>query len=252
MQPFTAPLTGDAVATLRTELDAHGFACLPDAVNPDFLARVRERVDAMLDTNGHRYFSIIQPQKVEGGAFAEIAEYPEFMALMKRLVRDEHSQRAVDESELYNVLRVIAGDEAATRAFEFHYDATVLTVLMPLFIPSGPPDKAGDLVAFPNARGYRRSAIGNIIEKTLLQNPLAFRYYKHRYGAGTRNVVKLQPGNLYFFWGYRTLHGNLPCAAGAKRATLLFHFGNPHAGDTLTRTVLKVRKVREARRLRAA
>lgn len=252
MTPLTYALDDAVEARLGAELDRDGLACLPDVVDPAFLARCRAKVDGLIAARGARYFSVIQPQEAEGGAFAEIASDPGFAQLMDRLVRRQHSDAAADGSSLYSVLRVIAGPDAATRAFEFHYDATVLTVLMPLFIPGGAPDRAGDLVAMPNARGYRRSTLVNLAEKALLQNPLAYKVYQRRYGAGGRNVVHLKPGNLYFFWGYRTFHGNLPCEAGAKRATLLFHYGDPHAGDRLTGAVLKMRRLREGRRLNAA
>jgi hypothetical protein len=34
-----------------------------------------------------------------------------------------------------------------------------------------------------------------------------------------------QTHGLYLIWGYRSLHGNMPCESGAVRATLLLHFG---------------------------
>jgi hypothetical protein len=40
--------------------------------------------------------------------------------------------------------------------------------------------------------------------------------------------VKMQPGNLYLFWGYRTIHTNEPCDPDKVRATALFHYANPH------------------------
>jgi hypothetical protein len=88
----------------------------------------------------------------------------------------------------------------------------------------------------------------NLIEKALLQNPLANRLYKRRYGSGLHDVLKLAPGNLYFFWGYRTLHGNLPAEANTRRATLLFHYGDPHRGSIVTKTILKLKWLREKAR----
>lgn len=252
MSTLTASLGAETEDKLFDELQDKGFTCLPNAVDPLFLQKVRHTVDALIEERGHRYFTIIQPQKQQGGPFAEMVETPGFVDLLRNLSRRSHSEAAVEDFELYNVLRVIAGQDAAKTAFEFHYDATVLTVLMPIFIPGGAPDKAGDLVAMPNRRDYRSSALVNLGEKVIMQNPLAFKYYGARYGSGKRNVQQLKPGNLYFFNGYRTFHGNLPCEAGAKRATLLFHFGNPHAGDRLTKAVLKVRKIREERRLHAS
>lgn len=237
---------------LFSDLSEKGFVCVENAIDPAFLQQCRGQVEGLLDSRGERFFSIIQPQKEVGGAFVTMAEAPGFVDLLRNIARRAHSEAAVRDFELYNVLRVIAGKEASRGAFEFHYDATVLTVLMPLFIPEGAPGTTGELIAIPNNRGYRASPLINIAEKAFLQNPLAFRYYAHRYGAAKRNVHRLKPGNLYFFWGYRTFHGNLPCTSGDTRATLIFHFGDPHAGSGLTQAVVKLRKIREERRLNAA
>jgi hypothetical protein len=232
-----------------SDLQKTGLACLENVIDADFLKQARSEVERQLEARGEKYFSLIQPWKNrEFHVFREIGTDSAFLELMKNLSRRGHSEDAVEDYELYNVLRVIAGPETATKAFQFHYDATVLTVLMPLFIPGGAPDKAGDLVALPNHRPYRRSSVVNLIEKALLQNPLANRLYKRRYGSGLHDVLKLAPGNLYFFWGYRTLHGNLPAEANKRRATLLFHYGDPHRGSIVTKTILKLKWLREKAR----
>jgi hypothetical protein len=234
------------------DLQRTGLACLENAVSPEYLQLCRARVEALLHEKGERYFSIIQPWKESPSfPFDVIATDDAFLTLMRNLSIRGHSAESVEGQELYNVLRVIAGTDSGTRAFEFHYDATVVTVLMPLFIPTGEPDKSGDLVALPLNRGYRASALFNIAEKILLQNPIAYKIYGWRFGKGGRNVVKLKPGNLYFFWGYRTLHGNLPCEPNQRRATLLFHYGDPHRGDLLTKGIVKLRGLRERMRLAA-
>ena len=38
----------------------------------------------------------------------------------------------------------------------------------------------------------------------------------------------MKPGNVYLFWGYRSLHANLPVDSLYTRATLLYHFGDVH------------------------
>jgi hypothetical protein len=102
-------------------------------------------------------------------------------------------------------------------------------MLVPLFIPSAGAGMSGELVVFPNRRPFRRSAIVNVFEKVFAQN----RFYRKRIirnfnRAPEKYSVQLIPGNVYLFWGYRTLHGNLRCAPDTVRATLLLHYGNPH------------------------
>lgn len=123
---------------------------------------------------------------------------------------------------------------------------------MPLFIPDGEPGTAGDLIVFPNLRRIRKSVLINLFEKVLWQNKLASLLLRkesvRRLMGGKR--VRLKPGNLYLFWGYRTLHGNEPCNIDQLRSTAIFHLGNPHRNSLATAMILKLRRFREERNLR--
>jgi hypothetical protein len=141
--------------------------------------------------------------------------------------------------ELLNVLRVVPGDKSAGQALNFHYDAEIVTALVPIDIPDGPPEKAGHLVAIPNLRKVRKYVIYNMLEKSLLQNKVAGKLISF-FALRKKNqkyIYKLVPGNIYFFWGYRTLHANLPVESKEMRSTLLFHFGNPHKNSLIVRFI---------------
>jgi len=53
----------------------------------------------------------------------------------------------------------------------------------------------------------------------------------------------MKPGNVYLFWGYRSLHANLPVDPSYTRAPLLYHsscagdyirYGSIHIHSTVT------------------
>jgi hypothetical protein len=50
--------------------------------------------------------------------------------------------------------------------------------------------------------------------------------------------IRMKPGSLYFFWGYRSVHTNEPCDPDKLRATALFHYGDPHQ-DSRTRALIR-------------
>ena len=109
----------------------------------------------------------------------------------------------------------------------FHYDASVVTMLVPIMIPDGDTGASGELVIFPNNRPFRRLVATNICEKVLMQNM----YYRRRASRRIhpeQNVFQLKPGSAYLFWGYRAFHAHMPSAPNAPRVTLLLHYGNPH------------------------
>ena len=79
-----------------------------------------------------------------------------------------------------------------------------------------------------------------MIEKTLLHNTVSQKLVAFAVRRGWLRPIrlKLEPGNLYLFSGYRSLHANDECDPAMLRATALFHFGNPHHDSLLARLVL--------------
>jgi hypothetical protein len=254
MQPFVFELTCDVENTLYQQLEDTGFACLENIIHPDYLLTCQKHIDELIEIQGARYFSLIQPWKEEKSAFAPIASHSQFTKLLSNLCVKSAGEECVKDFDIYNVLRVIAGPHKTNhkQSFKFHYDATVITALMPLRLPEDAPgNEAGHLIAVPNFRPLRRSVLLNFLEKGLLQNPWTRKYLGKKLlsYSDERHIFKLKPGNLYFFWGYRTPHANLPVRSNAVRATMLFHFGDPHKNSLITKSVLAIRRFREQRNL---
>jgi hypothetical protein len=254
IQPFVFELTSDIENTLYQQLEATGFACLESIICPEYLLKCQKHIDELIEIHGARYFSLIQPWKDDKSAFAPIASNRQFIKLLSNLCERSAGEECVKDFDIYNVLRVIAGPHKTNnkQSFKFHYDATVITALMPLCLPKGvPTNEAGHLIAIPNFRPLRHSVILNLLEKSFLQNSWTGRYLGKkllRY-PDERHIFRLKPGNLYFFWGYRTLHANLPVRSNSVRATMLFHFGDPHKNSLITKCVLAIRRFREQRNL---
>jgi hypothetical protein len=73
-----------------------------------------------------------------------------------------------------------------------------------------------------------------LIDKILLDNALTQWILRRMAKTNPRFVkVAMTPGDLYFFWGYRSVHTNAPCDADKVRATALFHYVDPHRESRL-------------------
>ena len=79
-------------------------------------------------------------------------------------------------------------------------------------------------------RGIRPAYLLNAADKVLLDNPLTQKLLRFSVERRALKPVRItmKPGNLYFFWGYRSIHANEPCDPERVRATALFHYANPH------------------------
>jgi hypothetical protein len=223
-----------SIAELAIELDRTGFVCLEGVVSEDWMRDARADVESNLARYGQNDICIINPAKESGTPAARFVSDAAVRATMCGLASARCPREVAEAEEIETVLRVLAGPERAATSFAFHYDATVITMLVPLFIPEAGPGRSGELIVFPNARPFRRSALMNIADKITVQNPLYRKRMERKMKrAPEKYAVVLKPGNAYLFWGYRTYHGNGPCATSTLRATLLVHYGDPHHGSPL-------------------
>jgi hypothetical protein len=233
-----------SIGELAQVLDRSGFVCVENVVSPGWLEDARESVKSSLLKYGENDFCIIHPNKQTDTPAHRFVSDPAVRSIMEGLALARCPQGISAQEEIYSVLRVLAGPEREASSYAFHYDAAVVTMLVPLFIPAVGPGRSGELVVFPNRRPFRSSVMINMLEKVSMQN----RHYRKRImrelnSAPDKYTVLLKPGNIYLFWGYRTFHGNLPCAPNAVRATLLLHYGNPHGGSPALAAVKKVRRL---------
>jgi hypothetical protein len=106
-----------------------------------------------------------------------------------------------------------------------------VTALIPIHIPTS--GVAGDLLMYPNTRKVHSTYFRNAVDKVLLDNRFTQKLLKSalRSTRWSPMRIKMVPGNLYFFWGYRSIHTNEPCDPDKVRATALFHFANPHKAN---------------------
>lgn len=230
-------------------LDRTGWVCLENVISDDWLARARDHVRSLINRHGEKYFIIIRPADEEGSPPRELACHPLMQAMLRDVTRLGYARGAVEWEEIYNTLRVVAGPDGHRGSREFHYDASVVTALVPIFIPEPGNGHCGDLAIFTNKRGYR-NLFANLIEKAVVQSRPYRRMMARKVDDDLEaNRRMLRPGNVYLFWGYRSYHGNLPCAANTLRATMLLHHGNPHGRRVVLEGFRTLRRMIETRRL---
>ena len=233
-----------SIPEVAETLDRTGFVCLENVISPDWLQGAQENIRSRLAEYGEHDLCIIRPSSETDTPAHRLVNDPTVRAILENLAVARCPRGVAENDEIYSVLRVLAGPEREATSFKFHYDAAVVTMLVPLFIPTEGAGRSGELVLFPNRRPFRRSVMLNIFEKVITQN----RFYRNRIlrefnRAPEKYSVQLKPGNVYLFWGYRTFHGNGPCAPNTVRATLLLHYGNPHGGNPVLTAVKSVRRI---------
>jgi hypothetical protein len=239
--PLNLPdIPDDQIDTLAKDIEKSGFAVLPSYVGSDLLAHLRDLVGGLVAASGGEYTVRTGREEMTNTLLDAIGRTPSFVQLMRGLY-EKTCGKPAPEQDLYQVLRCLMGKTGAQHAYFFHYDSYVVTALLPIVTPT--EGNTGDLLMRPNFRSVRSTYMANLLDKLLVDNKWAQVFFRRRAIARKSFVkVKIIPGNLYLFWGYRSVHANEACDIDKVRATALFHFGDPHADSTLREFIRKQRR----------
>ena len=212
-------------------VQARGYARLPDVVGSEWLSAARRYASTINRRDTHEVLleglssedSVIVDDLLSDSRLRDFLESVAVGLHPRCDPRDRHLDVSV---------RIVNGPDPAQPPLWFHYDATVVTMVIPVDIPVAGPGNSGELALFPNRRPFRRLATTNIVEKMVMQSDA----YRRRVSAvEAATVVPLEPGSAYVFSGYRSYHATMPCPAGTRRVTVLLHYKDAHSGSRLLR-----------------
>jgi hypothetical protein len=229
--PFTA--IDAAPRDVADLIDRTGSACLPAVIPTDWLTTVRAHADQVAVDGTHEV--MLEDLDVHGPDFADqLAASIPLRSFLEDLARIAFPAANPVDRRINCTMRVINGTDVDESPLWFHFDATVVTMVIPVVIPDADRGQSGELVISPKSRPHRRLAATNVVDKFVAQSDA----YRRRFIRGLDperdlNIVALQPGNAYVFWGYRSYHATMPCAAGSRRVTVIVHYKDVHQGSRL-------------------
>lgn len=225
-------LSDQQISSLVQDIDRDGYAVLIRYISQPDLDDLRHFVRESVAAAGNKYTMISGPGPVAETALGKMASSPALRRTCMRLYEIATSKPA-SVQPYYQILRCLVGSSSRGHSMVFHFDSYVLTLLLPIEVPAG--NDSGELIVLPNVRPIRRWYASNLVDKILLDNPLTQRILRGMAKSRPDRFVRipLVPGNLYFFWGYRSIHTNAPCDVDKIRATALFHYADPHRDSNL-------------------
>jgi len=229
---FRSTITHQEALRVAADIERQGYGALPGFVSQDELEPLRSIARVGAQQSRGEYFYLTRLTDVSGTVLAELAQSTCFKNFCKNLYEMATGDTA-PEDNFFFVFRCLQGASGQRHSYQFHYDSHILTALLPVEIPESGPK--GDLVLFPHVRPIRRRYYSSVLDKLALANKLSqttLRAAARRRRLGAI-AIRLQPGTVYFFWGYRSIHANEPCEPGKLRVTALFHYGDPHRNSSL-------------------
>ena len=220
------------VARIASDMDELGFGVLPNYISSQDLEPARALAVDAVRAAGDEYVCFRNADALAGTVLGELPESDEFKEICRRLYECGNDATA-PEVKFYQIYRCLKGATGQRHSNRFHYDSYVLTALLPVAIPE--EGRRGDLLLVPNIRRIRRLYLLNVLDRFLVGSRIA--QIILRLAARRRSprmvAIRLEPGTMYFFWGYRSIHTNEPCEVDTLRATALFHYGDPHENSRI-------------------
>ena len=220
------------IHALVETIEHSGYAVIDQYITADDLDDLQQFVGGAVEKAGNSSVILKGHGPVADTALGRIAYSPAIKRLCMRAYEQLTSQPGPD-SKYYQILRCLTGETAQEHSMIFHFDSFVLTLLLPIAVPEGKDN--GELIVLPNIRPVRRWYTSNLFDKVLLDNAFTQWLLRSMIRKGSKRFVRiaLEPGKLYLFWGYRSVHANAPCDVDKIRATALFHYADPHSSSAL-------------------
>jgi hypothetical protein len=218
------------IERLIEDIEAEGFARIPGFVSREELSRAQDAVRQRISGNGGESVMVAGEEPT--------ASVLPAMKRAEQIGRDICSRVAiasVEPQSSHPVIRCLGGRSIGAHSLLFHYDSNVVTALIPVIIPA--QGRTGDLILLPNRRPLRSHYARNLVDKFTVDNPLSQWLLRRLYTRRSSRLrrLRLAPGDLYLFWGYRSLHTNEAVDEGEVRSTAIVHCGYVHRNSRLRR-----------------
>ncbi|POF31076.1 hypothetical protein [Roseibium marinum] len=229
---WLSTLSDSDIGSIVSQINTEGIYSAPEFLSKDELLHMQEFVSAAIEKAGNKTVSL-KKDEASDTRLNELVDSSEFSDFIFRLYSTGFGTPPPN-LDCYQILRCLTGESAAAHSWKFHYDSYMITALVPIVVPS--KGMRGDFLIIPNTRHMRSSYALNLLDKVLLDNALTQKMLRRRISDGQRvKRISLTPGNLYLFWGYRSIHTNEAVDDEMVRATVLFHYADPHTGSFLKR-----------------
>jgi hypothetical protein len=138
------------IDNLVRDMEHNGYGILEDYLNQMNIAAAQEFVRAEAQKHDGRYFSYRGSAPVAGSILERLGHSREFRSIFER-VFERGLGRPPSSDALFQVLRCLKGDSGQKESFRYHFDAYVVTALVPIEIPTE-GRWHGDLLMYPNIR----------------------------------------------------------------------------------------------------
>lgn len=204
---------------IQRRLDEVGIATLPNFFTPAALQRMRDEVQAKYEIClGGPTLKPLYAEELAGTSFHEMAK-SDFVQDVCNVILESFGYK-IEKPDVYPVLNVLEGPKGLRNVNVFHFDATFITLAVPVVMPGPDATLRGPFRIWPNVRAFSTSWLKNKFFWRIMRLPRLRDRFRQL-------SVDFVPGNLYFFYGFRSWHGIGEFDGAQLRANCLINAGGP-------------------------
>ena len=225
---------------LINDLNNYGYAEIDNFLTKDEHSQILTFLEEKKNRFKNNNFSL-SDEELNLDIFKKIFNKHDFKTLFTEILNFNKINVKIEGRQLHTVLGYRTGNKNPKKTIPmYHFDAYLITILIPIIVPPQKEKYKGELLIYPNLRKIHKFMITNFIIKILTQN-FIFRYLINF--SFFKNFFKMHKLNLnlnkiFFFYGYRSMHGVESIGLNVKRSTLLYHIYNPHLDTFLDNLIL--------------
>ncbi len=236
------------IEAIKENINKDGFHCLKDFINQDNLEVLKKFVDQKLKENNYQYF-FLTSESDSNNLLNDEKFFENIESLLKNITLS-FNYKLRENEKLYKVLRVVTGRKSQKVSLDFHFDAHLLTLLIPIYIPNTENSDNGNLIIIKNLRKLTKSLFKNIFQKIFFQSNFFKKLFIQK-NLMKKEILNLSPGNVYIFNGFRTLHANMNINPKDVRATILVHYYDIFKDSFLVKTNRRMRIKKELKNIQS-
>ena len=135
---------------IKKNIDTEGYHCIENFINDKDLKILKEFVNQKLSENNYQYF-FLTSESGSNNLLNDDKFFNNIENLLKKIT-SSFNYKIRDDEKLYKVLRVVTGEKSKKVSLDFHFDAHLLTLLIPIYIPNRDDSDNGNLIIIKNLR----------------------------------------------------------------------------------------------------
>ena len=233
---------------IKKNIDNQGYHCIEDYISDEELNTLKEFVNKKLEEDNNQYF-FLTSENPEKTLLNDKKFFKKIEDLLKKITNDFNFKNRENE-DLYKVLRVVTGKKSKKVSMDFHFDAHLLTLLIPIYIPNRLNSNNGNLIIIKNLRKITKLLFINIFQKLFYQGKFFQRFFINT-NLIKKEILELKPKNVYLFNGFKTLHANMNINPEDVRATILVHYYDIFKDSFLVKANRKIRIQKELKNIKS-